>query len=99
MAIVLGEIAGSDDVLFVFERQRVNQSAMENLKSVVFGLVGVDSRVQDVTFSPAKKMPCLEPADYLAFQLREWKLDPNSMKATNGNVHNGSQSARRYLHS
>lgn len=65
MAIVLGEIAGSDEVQFVFERQRVNQSAMENLKSIVFGLVGVDSRVQDITFSPAKEIPCLEPADYL----------------------------------
>lgn len=84
MAIALGELAGPDEVQFVFERQRVNQSAMENLRSVVFGLVGVDSRVRDIIFRPAREMPCLEPADYLAFQLREWKLDPHSVKATMG---------------
>lgn len=84
MAITLHEIAKSDDVLFVFERQRVNQSAMENLKSFVFGLIGVDSRVQDIMFSTAKKTVCLDPADYLAYQFREWKINSKSIKAKMG---------------
>jgi hypothetical protein len=84
MAITLNEVAGSDDVLFVFERQRVNRSAMENMKSFVFDLVGVDSRVKDLLFSTAKDTVCLDPADYLAYQLHEWKLDPNSQKSKMG---------------
>lgn len=84
MALVLEEIAGSEDVLFVFERQRVNQSAMDNLKSFVFGWMGVDKRVQDITFSTAKKTVCLDPADFLAYQLREWKLNSDSVKAKMG---------------
>jgi hypothetical protein len=84
MAITLGEVAGSEDVLFVFERQRVSESAMENLRSFVFKLIGVDSRVQDINFSTAKKTVCLDLADYLAFQVREWKLNPNSAKAQMG---------------
>lgn len=84
MAIVLTEIAGDDEVLFLFDRQDLYGPSMNALSELVFQFIGVDSRIKDVQFINRKSTVCLDPADYLAFQVREFNATPNSAKAKMG---------------
>jgi hypothetical protein len=84
MAVALCEVVGSDEIAFVFDRQRVHKSAIQVLDGLVFGKFRVDSRVNGLTFLPRAATVCLDPADYLAFQIREYTLDNNSPKAKLG---------------
>jgi hypothetical protein len=84
IAAVLSEIAGPEEVLFIFERQHVYKKAMAAMHNIVFELIGVDSRVKDINFISNKTTVCLDPADYLAFMVRERELDINSEKSKMG---------------
>jgi hypothetical protein len=84
MAITLQEVIGDSEVAFIFERRRVDNGAIESLNSFVFGAVGVDSRVRELTFSTYKHTVCLDAADFLAYQIRELNLDKESPKAKMG---------------
>jgi hypothetical protein len=84
MSTVLREIVQTDEVMFVFDRQHVHRRAIEALDSLVFGIIGVDSRVKGLTFTTAKQTVCLDPSDYLAYQLLHVNVDPNSTRAKMG---------------
>lgn len=83
MATVLLEViaGGSDSVYFLFDRQEgLRRETMTFLHSVVFDLAGADSRVQGMDFIKRTSTVCLDPADYLAFILREKYSDESSHK-------------------
>ena len=85
IAVVLLEIAGSDDVSFRFDRQEgVRRETMHTVRDFVFERVGVDSRFKGLEFIPRTSTVCLDPADYLAFVVRERELDEKSPKARLG---------------
>jgi hypothetical protein len=85
MAVVLFEVIGSSDIYFLFDRQEgVRRETMHTLRDFVFDRVGVDSRIKGLDFIERTSTVCLDPADYLAFMLREQALDENSTKSKMG---------------
>jgi hypothetical protein len=85
MATVLYEVIGSDDIYFLFDRQEgLRKETMHTLRDFVFDRVGVDSRIKGLDFIPRKSTVCLDPADYLAFMIREQAMDGNSVKVKMG---------------
>lgn len=85
MTEVLSNIAGSDEVYFLFDRQEgLRKKTMQELRDLSFDFWGVDSRVKGIDFIPRQSTVCLDPADYLAFVLREKGIDGNSVKVQMG---------------
>ena len=91
MAWVLGKITKDDQVLFVFDRQDVHGLALESMKKMVFEFENLDPRVEAVQLasrpsaaSGLAKNNCLDIADFLAFQLREYRMNRRSPKAKLG---------------
>src|SRR5580704_3157557 len=85
ISVTLREIAGTDEVFFLFDRQEgLRRETMEMLRDVVFKYLGMDSRVKGIDFIPRRSTVCLDPADYLAFTVRERGIDEKSIKATSG---------------
>lgn len=91
MARVMEHIAEDDRVLFVFDRQDVHDNVIRSMFPTVFRWDDFDPRVEDVTMAPRppygsklSKNVCFDPADYLAFELREYHLDKDSFKAKAG---------------
>jgi len=83
---VLSDIAAPDDeVLFIFDRQEGKRAEeMNKLREWVYRWAKLDKRVKDINFVPRESTVCLDPADYLAFQLRHHNIDPKSEKAKAG---------------
>lgn len=54
---------------------------MTILKEFVFERVGVDSRIKGLDFIERTNTVCLDPADMLAFTMREQAIDENSVKS------------------
>jgi hypothetical protein len=77
------EIAGpNDEVMFIFDRQEGRRAkAMERLYKTVFKLSKMDPRVIDIDFRPRHNTVCLDVADFLAFEAREYEIDKESPKA------------------
>jgi hypothetical protein len=91
MLTVMDSIAGTDHVLFVFDRQDVHRKAIDRLNELVYKLMDFDPRVENVITatrprygSKLSKNVCLDPADFLAFEIREHHIDHNSFKAAAG---------------
>lgn len=84
VATVLQSIGG-DTVYFLFDRQEgLRRETMQKLRDIVFDFVGIDSRVKGLDFIKRQDTVCLDPADYLAFVVRERDIDSTSAKATLG---------------
>ena len=82
IALTLENISVSDEVMFIFDRREGTHARwMKRLHDVVFKLHDLDPRVKDLDFRPMKTTPCLEAADYLAYAVREHKIDHTSLKA------------------
>lgn len=95
MITALFEIVGSDDVIFLFDRQEgMRKATMEKLRDIVYKKIGVDRRVQNVDFIPRRTTVCLDPADCLAFTLHHQGLAHKSDKATFGASIFGSKGAK-----
>jgi hypothetical protein len=87
MAVVLKEIAEADDVYFLFDRQEgMRRETMLALHDIVYNNFGIDSRVKGMDFIKRDSTVCLDPADYLAFVVRERGTDKDSIKAKLGNA-------------
>ena len=73
ISTVLSEIAGPDDeVLFIFDRQEGKRAEqMNKLRDWVYRWAKLDKRIGDINFVPRETTVCLDPADYLAFQLHQ----------------------------
>jgi hypothetical protein len=85
MAVVLFEVIGSNDVCFLFDRQEgLRRETMQTLRDFVFDWIGVDSRIKGLEFVRRESTVCLDPADYLAFILREQALNESSIKVKMG---------------
>jgi hypothetical protein len=86
ISTVLSEIAGPDDeVLFIFDRQEGKRAEqMNKLRDWVYRWAKLDKRIRDINFVPRESTVCLDPTDYLAFQLHHHNLDPESKKAKAG---------------
>jgi hypothetical protein len=83
--VVLHEIAEDDEVLFLFDRQEgLRRETMEELRAIVFDWLGADKRVKGIDFMCYEDTVCLDPADYLAYIIRERSLDMNSFKSRAG---------------
>src|SRR5258708_24961120 len=80
----LKAIPESESVAFVFEQQEKYEWAAQYLHDVVFRMNKVDDRMRGVTFVPKGSTHCTEPADYLAFQVREYNINHDSPKAKMG---------------
>ena len=82
ISVVLCELAGDDDCYFVFDRQEgKRKDDMMRMRDIVYEWCGADRRVKDITFLPRQATVCLDPADYLAYAIRERHLDKDSFKA------------------
>ena len=85
VSVVLTELAGSDDVYFLLDQQRgLRRESMEELRKIVFGWFGADKRVRGIDFMRRQDTVCLDPADYLAYIVRERSFDMNSLKSRAG---------------
>jgi len=101
MAVVLTEIANSDSISFVLDRQEGSRrEVMEIMSDFVFDKIGVDSRIKGVSYVERTDTVCLDPADYLAFVIRERGIDENSDKAKLGEsiLGNGGHGGRISSH-
>jgi hypothetical protein len=74
----------SDDIGFVFHRQDNFEDSMQRLGDVVFNVAKLEPRVKGITFLAQEATVCLDPADYLAFQLREFWTDKDSLRSKLG---------------
>jgi hypothetical protein len=81
IASAMQYISKNDEVLFVFDKNEGSEKALTTLKKVVFEVGAPDHRVKDIMLMPQKKTVCLDPADFLAFQVREYKTFGDSTKA------------------
>jgi hypothetical protein len=85
MSAVLFEVIGSDDIYFPFDRQEgLRRETMHIFRDFVFDRVGVDRRIHGLDFIERESTVCLDPADYLAFMLRERAIDEHSEKSKMG---------------
>jgi hypothetical protein len=82
---VLGEVAGKDDVHFIFDRQEgLRKEAIQAIRDFSFDYCGVDTRFKGADFIKRADTVCLDPADYLAYIIRERGVDPESFKSKAG---------------
>ncbi len=82
ISVVLVELARDDDVYFVFDRQEGKRKTdMHRMRDIVYEWCGADRRVKGIDFLPRCATVCLDPADYLAYAIRERHLNKNSFKA------------------
>jgi hypothetical protein len=83
ISTVMEEVAGpTDEVMFIFDRQEGRRAhAMERLYKIVFKLSKLDRRVVDIVFRSRHSTVCLDPADFLAFEAREYAVNKESKKA------------------
>ena len=85
VTVALMEIAGDDDVYFLLDRQRgLRQESMEELRHIIFEQFGADKRVKGIEFMDRESTVCLDPADYLAYIVRERHIDTSSFRAQAG---------------
>ena len=61
----------SEEISFVFDRQKQYEGSVQQLDSIVFKIADVDRRAKGVTFLPRDGRRPLS-RDFLAFQLREY---------------------------
>ncbi|MGI8772967.1 MAG: hypothetical protein ACR2JE_16205 [Acidobacteriaceae bacterium] len=76
--------ATSERIGFVFDNQELYKDRIARLEKVVFQTAKVDTRVNGISFMKRESTVCLDPADYLAFQLREYNTDKASTKSRLG---------------
>jgi len=97
MAVALTEVIGSDDIFFLLDRQEgMRREIMHTMRDFVFDRIGVDSRIKGLDFISRTNTVCLDPADYLAFIIRERNIDKSSIKTTLGASILGSESNTGY---
>lgn len=83
--VVLIEVAQDDDVYFIFDRQEgMRRQAIEELRTYLFDWFGADRRVKGIDFISRETTVCLDPADYLAYMIREREVNPNSFMSSAG---------------
>ncbi len=83
ISTVLKFVAGpEDEVLFIFDRQEGRRAeAIERLHEIVFKWARVDPRFKDILLVNHETTVCLDPADYLAFAIRENVVNRQGQKA------------------
>ena len=84
IASALAYIPRSEEIAIVFSAQDLYQSQMEAVDRVLFRGLKRDSRLKSVTFSSPESTVCFDPADYLAFEVREFNKSSDSEKARAG---------------
>ena len=80
----MGYLDRTDQIAFCLSRQDVHERVIAELDNYVFKQQRVDSRVKDIHFLSPHATVCFEPADYLAFEVREYKSHEDSEKARIG---------------
>jgi len=100
MVETLAGASASDRVQFVFDRQHIYENIVQKLFEVVFKLSKDDPRVLESPYFMAhERTVCLDPADYLAFQVREYNTYKDSKKAAWGMSILGNGEADGYIYS
>jgi hypothetical protein len=85
ISVVLLEVAADDEVYFLFDRQEgTRKETMDRMRDIIFEWIGVDRRVRGIDFMSRENTVCLDPADYLAYIVRERSLDMSSFKSQAG---------------
>ena len=74
----------NEPIKSVFEQQREYAPYVNVIHRLVFAIRKRDPRVLAFDFVPKGATHCTEPADYLAFMLRESEINPESQKAKMG---------------
>ena len=77
-------IPKDERIAFVFEEQRGYKEVAHALYEQVFRLGQIDQRVVGLSFVKKNSTICIDPADYLAFEVREYEMDKNSLRAKLG---------------
>jgi hypothetical protein len=98
IATALSQVRADEQIAIVFDRQDVHEDAIKAMVRIVFKTVRRDTRVTGITFSESHRTVCLDPADYLAFEVREYKAAPNSLKAQSGISILGNGKALGYIY-
>ena len=84
-------IAKNELVQFLFCRQEgTRKQTMREIRDLAFDEFGLDTRVAAIDYISQVQTVCLDPADYLAFMVRERDIDPNSDKSRMGESIMGS---------
>lgn len=94
----LGCVERSEKIAIIFDRQDVHQHAVLALDEIVFKSMRVDPRISGITFSEARATVCLDPADYLAYEVGQYKWDKTSQKALAGLSILGDGKALGYIY-
>jgi hypothetical protein len=84
MSYALKSVPPDEEIAFVFDRQHLYEPVVQDLNGAVFDMMKTDKRLKEITFTDKAATVCLDPADYLAFQIREYKSYPQSRKAALG---------------
>jgi hypothetical protein len=81
----MSSVAQDERISFVFDRQHIYESIMKRLYKAVFEISRADPRVdREPSFMDKSVTVCLDPADYLAFEVREYRTNKESKKAELG---------------
>ena len=97
---VLRIIGQNERISFVFDRQRTYENVMQSLFKLIFETSNTDDRVVvPPIFKDKSQTVCLDPADFLAFQVREYKTNPDSPKARAGMPILGDGTVAGYIYS
>jgi len=86
VSVVLLEVVGAnDEIYFLFDRQKgLRKKTMNAIKDISFDWFGLDSRYRGLDFIARETTVCLDPADYLAYILREHSINADSDKVRMG---------------
>lgn len=96
----LTSISQDERISFVFDRHDIYEDVMQRLFRYVFQISKADQRVVGPpTFWDKSLTVCLDPADYLAFQIREYRTNKNSRKAELGMSLLGDGDAAGFIYS
>ncbi|MFQ5664682.1 MAG: hypothetical protein ACE5HL_12735 [Terriglobia bacterium] len=74
----------NETIKFIFEEQREYRPYVDFIHRALFVFQKRDPRVVSIDFVRKGVTPCTEPADYLAYMVRETKSNPDSEKALMG---------------
>jgi hypothetical protein len=84
MTAALRGVSSSERIGFVFDKQTVYADPMRRMEKIISLCENDNPRFQGISSISRTCTVCLDPADYLAYQIREFNQDKNSLRTKLG---------------